>query len=360
MSDISNKKEEILIVTVKERFYEEKLKEMISLVENLQALVILTITMHKDLVSHSQYIGKGKLEEVRKACLDNDIKTVVINANISPAQKRELEESLQLKVLDRTEIILAIFASRALTKEAQLQVEVAQMHYLMPRLTGMWQHLSRQQGGIGTRGVGEKQIEIDRRQIKKKMSRLKDELEDVKKSRAVQRKLRGKSTVPSVALVGYTNSGKSSLFNYFNGKSVLAKDQLFATLDTITKKVVTPEFAFYLVDTVGFITDLPHFLIDAFKATLEEVLICDVLLHIIDASNANYPAQIMAVNEVLTELGIAKKPIINVYNKIDLLNSPLEIPDAGIQISVKNGTNIDKLMLSIKARLEETKKNELS
>lgn len=344
--------ESVLLVAVKYRHYEYSLQEMISLIETLDAHVDLTVTMHKDLVSNASYLGKGKIEEVRGLLAEFGMKTLVINDNISPAQKRELEETLKVKVLDRTEIILAIFAKRAMSMEAQIQVEMAQLRYLMPRLTRMWTHLSRQQGGIGLKGAGEKQIETDRRVLRSRATKLKKDLEDVRKSRDVQRKQRIRSGLPVVALVGYTNSGKSSLFNAFNGKSVLAKDQLFATLDTVVKKVVTPNNCqFYIVDTVGFISELPHFLIEAFKATLEEVMLADVLIHVIDRSNPNFEAQIEAVNEVLHELKIDNKPIILVYNKLDKIAEPFDVPVNGVAVSVTKGLHMDKLVERIEHSL---------
>ncbi len=344
--------ESILLIAVKYRNYEYALAEMISLIETLDAHVDMTVTMHKDLVSNASYLGKGKIEEVRLILEKFQIETMVINDNISPAQKRALEESLKVKVLDRTEIILAIFSSRAISMEAKIQVEMAQLRYLMPRLTRMWTHLSRQKGGIGMKGVGETQLETDRRVLRQRVTKLREDLDDVRKSRDVQRKQRIRSGLPVVALVGYTNAGKSSLFNAFNGKSVLAKDQLFATLDTITKKVVTPnQCQFYIVDTVGFISELPHFLIEAFKATLEEVLLADVLIHVIDRSNPSYIAQIEAVNEVLHELKIDEKPIILAYNKLDKVTEPFDLPPNAVALSVTVGTNLDRLVEKIEKAL---------
>ncbi|MDD5456615.1 MAG: GTPase HflX [Candidatus Margulisbacteria bacterium] len=336
-------KEEVLVVAVKVQHYEYLLKEIIALIENLNAEVIHTMTMHTDSINSSSYIGKGKIEEVKRVLQELGIKTVVINDNISPGQKKVLENELAVKVLDRTEIILSIFAKRAMTKEAKLQVELAQLQYLMPRLTRMWSHLSRQQGGIGMKGVGETQIEIDRRTIKNKIARLRKDIERVKDYRSLQRKRRLKSQEPIVALVGYTNAGKSSLFNFFSGKDVYAADQLFATLDTITKKVVYNDKPFYIVDTVGFISNLPHFLIDSFKATLEEVFISDLLLQVIDVSDPNHSAHIEAVNEILRELGIDNKPTIKVYNKMDLIKEKPDLIENGIVVSVKTGENMGQL-----------------
>ncbi len=346
-------KEQVIVVTIKDRNFQYSVAEVISLVENLHAEVILTLTMHRDALSGSTYLGKGKIEEVAEAIKEFKVETIVINDNISPLQKQALEEQLKCKVLDRTEIILSIFASRASSKEAQLQVELAQLQYLYPRLTKMWGHLSRQQGGIGMKGVGETQLEIDKRMIKKKVSRLKDDLKKVKENRSLMRKKRMMSNTPIVSLVGYTNAGKSTMFNSFKGKEAFAKDQLFATLDTITKKVSYENAEFYIVDTVGFINNLPHFLIESFKATLEEVFLSDVLIHVVDASSKQLAQQIKAVYEVLHELGIDDKPIITVYNKIDLVKEKDILPDDGLHVSLKTGENLDLLVKEI---LEKVKK----
>ncbi len=338
----------VILVSVKDRNFDDVTREMISLVENLGAEVVLTVTIRPELVNQATYLGKGKLEEVLRLLGEFQVNTLVISDNISPVQKRELETQLKVRVLDRTEVILEIFATRALTKEAQLQVEMARLRYMLPRLTRMWSHLSRQKGGIGMRGAGEQQLETDRRVLKKRISKLREDLEKVRQDRDVQRKRRHKSDMPIVALVGYTNAGKSSLFNSFHGKSVLAKDQLFATLDTITKKVVRPEGTFYLVDTVGFITNLPHFLVESFKATLEEVLLSDLLIHVIDISHPYYQKQILSVQSVLEELGIADKPMIEVFNKCDLLSTlPEGVGESALMISVKTGQNLDKLTQNI-------------
>ncbi len=351
MHNCTPEKEQVLVFSIKDREYEYLLKEMICLVENLFAEVVVTVTMNKNQLNPYTYIGKGKIEEIKGTLAEFNVKLVVVNDNLTPSQKRELEEAFNVKVLDRTEIILEIFASRASTREAKLQVEVASYEYLKPRLTRMWSHLSRQQGGVGVRGIGEKQIETDKRIIKKKIQKLKEELEEVKKNRSLQRKKRINSNEVSVALVGYTNAGKSSLFNYFKGKTVFAKDQLFATLDTVTKRVEVANTQFYLVDTVGFITNLPHFLVDSFKATLEEVLLSDILINVIDAADENNYMQAVAVEQILKELGINDKAIIKVYNKCDLLPKKLEVKD-GLVISVKTGENMDELINAIKYQID--------
>lgn len=341
--------EQVLTVTVKDKNFQESLDELISLIQNLEAEVVINISMHQDSITSSHYLGKGKVLEVQKILKEFSITTMVVNDNISPSQKKNLENELKVKVLDRTEVILAIFAIRAATKEAKLQVELAQLQYLMPRLTNMWGHLSRQQGGIGTKGVGEKQIEIDRRIVQKKISKLKKDLKKVIKTRSIQRKRRLESNLPLVSLVGYTNVGKSTIFNYFKGKDVYAQNQLFATLDTITKRIHYPDFSFYLIDTVGFISKLPHFLVESFKATLEEVKLSDILLHIIDVSNPNHFKQMQAVDYVLSEMEISDKKIIKVYNKVDKLPqkyAAIFLKD-NLTISAVSGENIDILVKKI-------------
>jgi len=345
-------KEQVVVVTIKDRNFQYSVAEVISLVENLHAEVIMTITMHRDSFSNATYLGKGKIEEVSQVIKEFNVETIVINDNISPLQKQALEEQLKCKVLDRTEIILSIFSARASSKEAQLQVELAELQYLSPRLTRMWGHLSRQKGGIGMKGIGEKQLETDKRVLRKKVSKLKDELKKVKENRSLLRKKRMMSNTPVVSLVGYTNAGKSTMFNYFKGKEVFAKDQLFATLDTITKKVSYENAEFYIVDTVGFINNLPHFLIESFKATLEEVMLSDLLIHVVDASSKQLTQQIKAVYEVLHELGIDEKPMITVYNKIDLVKEKEILPENGLHVSLKTGENLDLLVKKILEKIK--------
>jgi GTPase len=347
----SFEKEQVLVVTIKDKNFQYLVSEIISLIETLHAEVIMTITMHRDSFNNSFYLGKGKIEEVAEIIKEFETKTVIINDNISPVQKRNLENSLKCKILDRTEIILAIFALRASTKEAKLQVELAQLQYLYPRLTKMWGHLSRQQGGIGMKGVGEKQLEIDKRIVNSKITKLKKDLKKVKEYRLLQRKKRMKSNIPIVSLVGYTNAGKSTMFNYFKGKEAFAKDQLFATLDTVTKKIELKDASFYLIDTVGFINNLPHFLVDSFKATLEEVFLSDILIHVIDSSSPQLVQQIQAVNIVLEELDILSKSTIKVYNKIDIVKEKGVIPDDGIHLSITNNINMDLLVTEILKRI---------
>ena len=265
------------------------------------------------------FVGKGKLEEIRLFIEENDIGIAIFDDDLSSKQVANIERELKVKILDRTSLILDIFARRAQTATAKTQVELAQYQYLLPRLTRMWTHLERQRGGIGMRGPGETQIETDRRIILQRISWLKEQLRDIDKQKAVQRKNRGKLT--RVALVGYTNAGKSTLMNVLSKSDVFAENKLFATLDTTVRKVVIDNLPFLLTDTVGFIRKLPTHLVDSFKSTLDEVRDADLLLHVVDVSHPNFEDQIAVVNKTLAELcGGESKPTIMVFNKIDAYN----------------------------------------
>ena len=261
------------------------------------------------------FIGSGKLNEVRTYIEENNINTAIFDDELSPAQLRNIEKVLTIKVLDRTNLILDIFAQRAQTSYARTQVELAQCQYLLPRLTRMWTHLERQKGGIGMRGPGETEIETDRRIIRDKISLLKEKLKTIDKQMAVQRKNRGK--LVRVALVGYTNVGKSTLMNVISKSDVFAENKLFATLDTTVRKVVIKNIPFLLTDTVGFIRKLPTQLVESFKSTLDEVREADLLLHVVDISHKNFEDHIHSVNTILQEIKSADKPVIMVFNKID-------------------------------------------
>ncbi len=262
------------------------------------------------------YVGKGKLDEIRQYVEDNEIGLVIFDDDLSSKQVANIENELKVKILDRTSLILDIFAKRAQTATARTQVELAQYQYLLPRLTRMWTHLERQRGGIGMRGPGETQIETDRRIILDKISRLKEELKSIDKQKSVQRKNRGKLT--RVALVGYTNAGKSTLMNLLSKSEVFAENKLFATLDTTVRKVIIDNLPFLLTDTVGFIRKLPTHLVDSFKSTLDEVREADILVHVVDVSHPNFEEQIDVVNKTLAEVcGASTKPMILVFNKID-------------------------------------------
>ncbi|MDE6338606.1 MAG: GTPase HflX [Muribaculaceae bacterium] len=272
------------------------------------------------------YVGTGKLQEIQQYVEDNDIGLVIFDDDLSPKQVLNIERELKVKILDRTSLILDIFAKRAQTATARTQVELAQYQYLLPRLTRMWTHLERQRGGIGMRGPGETQIETDRRIILDKISRLKEELKSIDRQKSIQRKNRGKLT--RVALVGYTNVGKSTIMNLLSKSDVFAENKLFATLDTTVRKVIIDNLPFLLSDTVGFIRKLPTHLVDSFKSTLDEVREADILVHVVDISHPNFEEQIEVVNKTLTEVcGAADKPMILVFNKIDAFTYTPKDPD---------------------------------
>lgn len=306
-------------------------------------------------------IGKGKVEELAEMVKNMEADTVIFNDELTGMQLRNVEDAVGVRVIDRTILILDIFADRASSREGKLQVELAQLQYRMPRLTGFGKSLSRLGGGIGTRGPGEKKLETDRRHIEKRMYDIKAELSQLKNTRSVQRARREKNEIPVVALVGYTNSGKSALMNRIlamtekDEKTVFEKNMLFATLDTQQRSVsLDTNHQFILVDTVGFVSKLPHSLIDAFKATLEEVAYADLLLHVVDSAYENYDFHIEVTNKVLSEIGAGEKEKIMVYNKIDLVGEENIIPAPGeesILISAKEGIRIDELMESIRRKI---------
>jgi len=268
----------------------------------------------------THYVGKGKLAELLALKESTDYNVVIFDDELSPLQQRNLEQSLEIKVIDRAALILDIFARRARTHEGQLQVELAQHQYLLPRLAGQWSHLERLGGGIGTRGPGEKQLETDRRLIQRKIHRLKEQLEQVRKHRVLYRQKRRRSGIPVVAIVGYTNGGKSTLLNALSKAGVLVEDKLFATLDPTTRRLRLPDSrAVLLSDTVGFIRKLPPTIINAFRATLEELDEASILLHVVDLTSHNAPEQCQTVEGILADLSLMDKPRITVLNKIDLL-----------------------------------------
>lgn len=294
----------------------EYLDELAFLADTAGAETVKVFTQKVDWPNPRTFVGKGKLEEIRAYVEENEIGMVIFDDDLSTKQVSNIERELGVKILDRTTLILDIFAKRAQTATAKTQVELAQYQYLLPRLTRMWTHLERQRGGIGMRGPGETQIETDRRIILDRISRLKKELESIDKQKNIQRKNRGKLT--RVALVGYTNAGKSTLMNVLSKSEVFAENKLFATLDTTVRKVIIDNLPFLLTDTVGFIRKLPTHLVDSFKSTLDEVRDADILLHVVDISHPNFEEQIQVVNKTLHEVcGAAEKPMIMVFNKID-------------------------------------------
>lgn len=293
----------------------EYLDELAFLADTAGAVTVRKFLQRADSPNPRTYVGKGKLEEIRVFVAENDISMVIFDDDLTTKQVSNIERELQVKILDRTSLILDIFAKRAQTANAKAQVELAQYQYLLPRLTRMWTHLERQRGGIGMRGPGETQIETDRRIILDKISRLKEELKAIDRQKSIQRKNRGKLT--RVALVGYTNVGKSTLMNLLSKSDVFAENKLFATLDTTVRKVIIDNLPFLLTDTVGFIRKLPTHLVESFKSTLDEVRDADILLHVVDISHPQFEEQIEVVNRTLKELGAADKPTIMVFNKID-------------------------------------------
>ncbi len=335
------------------------MEELWALAEAAGVDVAGEMIQNKEHVNTATYIGKGKVDELREMCENMEADTVIFNDELSGMQLRNLEDKLGVRVFDRTILILDIFASRAVSREGKLQVELAQLQYRLPRLTGFGKSLSRLGAGIGTRGPGEKKLETDRRHISKRMDEIKKELQDVKSSRGTQRAKRQKSEVPVVALVGYTNSGKSALMNKLlqltekEEKSVFEKDILFATLDTAQRNVkLDTNQEFILIDTVGFISKLPHSLIKAFKSTLEEVKYADLLLHVVDVSYPDHDFHINVTNQVLKEIGVADKEKLMIYNKIDIAGE-MSLPngDEIIYISATRGDNIEALMHRIKEKL---------
>ena len=293
----------------------EYLDELAFLAETAGAQTLKSFTQKLDHTEPRTFVGSGKLAEINEYIKANEINLAVFDDELSPSQQRNIEKVLQIKVLDRTQLILDIFARRERTAQAQVQVELAQYQYLMPRLTRMWTHLEKQQGGIGNRGPGEKEIETDRRIVRDRLSKLRERLKEIEKQGFNQRKARG--NMVRVALVGYTNVGKSTIMNLLSKSDVFAENKLFATLDTTVRKVVFDNIPFLLSDTVGFIRKLPHHLVESFKSTLDEVREADILIHVIDVSHPNFEAHIDVVNHMLQELGSADKPVIQVFNKID-------------------------------------------
>jgi len=339
---------------------EESLDELEELTETAGAVAVGKVIQNREKIHPSTYIGKGKIEEVRQMINETGATGIICDDELSPAQLRNLEDALQTKVLDRTTLILDIFAKRASTREGKLQVEMAQLKYNSTRLVGLGTSLSRLGGGIGTRGPGEKKLETDRRVIKERMSQLKQELDELKKNREIERNLRSRNDIPVISIVGYTNAGKSTLLNYLTKAGVLEEDKLFATLDPTTRSFTLDSGQQILfTDTVGFIRKLPHHLIDAFRSTLEEAKYADIILHVVDSVNPNAYKQMHVVYETLTSLGIQDKPIITVFNKQDLLDTDIILKDFKadytVKISAKTGEGVDKLLEIIERILTERK-----
>jgi len=318
--DTAIKPEKVVLVGVvtpneTEEQTKEYLEELQFLVETAGGHTVKTFTQKLQRPERATFVGTGKLEEIQAYVKAEEIDIVVFDDELTPSQLRNIENELQVKILDRSNLILDIFASRAQTAQAKTQVELAQLQYLLPRLTRLWTHLERQKGGIGMRGPGESQIETDRRLILNKISLLKEKLKTIDKQNETQRKNRHQ--LIRVALVGYTNVGKSTIMNMISKSEVFAENKLFATLDTTVRKVVIENLPFLLSDTVGFIRKLPHHLVECFKSTLDEVREADILVHVVDVSHHNFEDQMHTVNETLKEMGAINKPVITVFNKID-------------------------------------------
>ena len=337
---------------------EESLNELRELAATAGATVVDIVTQKLPHPTAPYYIGKGKAEEVAVLCTETGAGSIIFDDELSPAQGRNLETITSKKILDRTQLILDIFARRARSREGRLQIELAQLQYLLPRLTRMWTHLSRQTGGIGTRGPGETQLEVDRRRVQERIARLQRDLEEVRKHRAIQREGRARHQWPVVAIVGYTNAGKSSLLNRLTKAGVLAEDKLFATLDPTTRQFVLPnKLKVLFTDTVGFIRKLPTTVIESFKATLEELKSADLLVHVVDLSHPQWEEHIVATEEVIRELEADGKHTLIVFNKIDRLANAEAVDAAlarhphSVAISVKTGENLEQFVDELQNQL---------
>lgn len=336
----------------------EHLDELSLLADTAGVDVVRTVVQERERLDSATFVGSGKAEEIGRLVEEEQIQMVIFDDDLSPVQVRNLGRVIKCKIIDRSGLILDIFASRAKTKEAMTQVELAQLQYLLPRLTRQWTHLSKQYGGVGTKGPGEQQIETDRRAIRARISHLKEKLGRIAKEREVQRK--GRKELPRIAMVGYTNAGKSTLLRLLSGADVLVEDRLFATLDTTVRKVdLSPSKTILLSDTVGFIRKLPPHLIASFKSTLAEAVEADILLHIIDVSHPRFEEQIAVVEDTLGELEVSGKPRISVFNKIDkltdraIMHNLAERYDPAVFISASRGINISALTGVLLGLLEQ-------
>lgn len=363
LQETEEKKERVLLLGVslsKNDDAEESLQELEELVATAGAKSVGCVIQSREAIHPATYIGKGKIEEVRELLFERDATGVVCDDELSPAQLRGLEEALETKVMDRTLIILDIFAARASTREGKVQVEMAQLKYRLSRLAGLGKSLSRLGGGIGTRGPGEKKLETDRRLIKDRIGQMGRELKEIRQQREVTRSKRQKNHVPVAALVGYTNAGKSTLLNKLTDADVLEEDKLFATLDPTTRLLDLPSGQkILLTDTVGFIRKLPHHLVEAFRSTLEEAKYADILLHVVDASNPQSDKQMHTVYEILHDLGAEGKPVVTLFNKQDKLEEPGRVKDYradyALGVSAKQGDGLEEIKETLENILREQK-----
>lgn len=366
MSELINIKkleERVILIAVSTSDHDdttESVNELEELVKTAGAVTVDKIIQNREKVHPGTYLGKGKISEIKERVWELEATGVVCDDELTPAQLRNLEEALDTKVMDRTMLILDIFAERAVTSEGKIQVELAQLKYRAARLVGLRSSLSRLGGGIGTRGPGEKKLEIDRRLVNDRISQLKEELKDVKRHRDVSRQQRDKTYTLSAAIVGYTNAGKSTLLNHLTGAGILAEDKLFATLDPTTRSMKLPAGQqILLTDTVGFIRKLPHHLIEAFKSTLEEARYSDIMLHVVDCSNPQVDTQIYTVYETLEKLEIKDKIVVTVFNKIDRLDTETVIKDLNsdyqVKLSAKTGAGIEGLLEILETILRNQK-----
>ena len=345
-----------LLVSVDTGGYDAQasLDELEELVKSAGAEPAFTVTQKLQKPESATYVGSGKLQEIKEICQAQEIDLIVVDSELSPTQIKNIENFTDVRVIDRTTLILDIFALRARSKEGKLQVELAQLKYMLPRLTGKGIEMSRLGGGIGTRGPGETKIETDRRHIRRRMETLKDELAELEKHRGMLRKRREKDGVITVAIVGYTNAGKSTLMNYLTDAGVLAQDKLFATLDPTSRALKLPSgVSVMLIDTVGLVRRLPHHLVEAFRSTLEEAAQSDIIINLCDASSDEARVHLAVTNELLESLGCGDRPILTVLNKCDLLEEPMIEQDfeSFIRISARTGEGVDKLLEAIEANL---------
>ncbi|MFO7317338.1 MAG: GTPase HflX [Bacilli bacterium] len=365
LKEVEAPKEKAILVGVNlgDPNFEYSMEELANLAEALEVEVLGQVTQNLERINPSHYVGKGKVVEIKNFFDETGANLIIFNDELSPSQIRNLEHDLDCKVIDRTTLILDIFDRRAKTKEAKLQVELAQLQYMLPRLVGLHSSLSRQAGATGgslrNRGLGETKLELDRRKIEDQIARLRKELEEVEEQRETQRKKRRKNEIPVVSLVGYTNAGKSTIMNKLIGKfghaekEVFEKDMLFATLDTSVRKIELPDKKqFLLTDTVGFVSKLPHQLVKAFRSTLEEAREADLLLHVVDVSNKEYRFMMDVTNQTLKEIGVENVPTLYIYNKCDLAGVPYpQVYGDDLWISAKEEKGLDELIDCIRKHI---------